>query len=596
MSDGSCPSSAVYSPRRADLFCRRSSNTRQTRVSRCQSYRLISSSSTDLEAWFLNAIANAGPCHRHCSASTRPPANFSSRRPSVRAKSHLSRSPVSQRRRYARDPRQKLADDVEVNRTREELLELVDQYPGESFTDQLPLLELPKLYQPSDGPDLVVSDKPEDEWPPPHCAWPADEETKIKLKNLNEGLNDWSNTSEYIFELYRALPEPRAPYLEAKTRHRMLRHISVVERKDEASMLRYMSVVDDMKQAAIPLNVAEWTSALSFVSRYVARSTEVEAEAALTMWREMEHVAGIKGNAATFNVLFDVSCKAGKFTLAEMIYKEMERRGLEYDRYHHVSMIFYYGLKRSGDGARLAYKALIEADEIVDTVILNAMISALLRSNEAQAAENVYERMKKTHLERSNSRLPPQDYKSRRAINAALKKMARAAKANKMKKDEFQRSSIIAPDLHTYRILVNYFAVHVGELDRTAKFLDEMKWLGLPLHGALFLAVFKGFAVHGGVRYTQWTEERLENVQRALLEALDVKVEGLYISRWLVAWILRAFAKCSGKSRTLAVWEEIRSKWDPDDADLDFVMSNLRRILDGTDMAYKRQDWVLGSM
>ncbi|KUJ12095.1 uncharacterized protein LY89DRAFT_688566 [Mollisia scopiformis] len=484
----------------------------------------------------------------------------------------------------------------EPNRTREELLALVDQYKGESFTDQLPLLELPKLYQPSDGPHLTVSDKPQDEWPPPNYTWPANTETKVKINELKEALKDFHNPPELIFELYRALPEPRVPYLSAKTRHRMLRHLSIVERKDENSMLRYMSVIDDVKEAAIPLSVKEWTSALSFASRYVARSTDVEVEAALTMWRDMEHIAGVKGSAATFNVLFDVSCKAGKFTLAEMIYKEMERRGLEYDRYHHVSMIFYYGLQRSGDGARAAYKDLIEADEIVDTVVLNAMISALLRSNEAEAAENVYERMKKAHIERSNSRLPPRDYKDRREINNSLLKLASAVKRGEVKREDAQRTSTIAPDLHTYRILVNYFAVQAGELDRTAKYLDEMKWFELPLHGALFNALFRGFATHGGIRYTHWTEKRLESVWKSFSEALNANVEGLYISRWMAAWLLRAFAKCSGKPRTIAVWEEIRAKWDPGEADLDFMMGILQRILEAPDMAVKRHDWVLGSL
>jgi len=146
-------------------------------------------------------------------------------------------------------------------------MELVDQYSGESYTDQLPLLELPRLYQPSDGPHLMVSDKVEDEWPPPHRAWPADSETKVKLENLKIALRDFSKDSEEIYQLYRALPEPRAPYLESKTRHRMLRHLAVVERKDEHSMLRYLSVIDDMKGTAIPLTTSEWTSAISFAAR-----------------------------------------------------------------------------------------------------------------------------------------------------------------------------------------------------------------------------------------------------------------------------------------------------------------------------------------
>jgi pentatricopeptide repeat protein len=493
---------------------------------------------------------------------------------------------------------------LEPNCTKEELMALVDQYCGESFTDQLPLLELPSLYQPSDGPNLTVSDDIQDEWPPARHAWPADEETKAKLKALVVALKDFSKDPEEIYLLYRELPSPRVPYLESSTRHRLLRHLAVVERKDERSMLRYLSVVDDMKGTAIPLSTEEWNSALSFASRYVARSTDAEVESALRMWREMEHVAGVKGNDVTFNVLFDVACKAGKFVLAEMIYEEMQARGFQFTRYHYVSQIHYHGLRGDGDGARAAYRALVEAGEIVDTVVLNAMISALVTAHEANAAENIYERMKKLCLDTSGSivrlrpgtALPSKDYKDRRALNKVLMKMAKLAKDNPAKRAEFQRESVIAPDMQTFRILVNYFAVQAGELGKAAKFLAEMKWFGLPVRGALFLPLFKGFALHGAVRYTDWTEDRLEHVWKALMEAIDDKTVDVYMSRWMAVWALRAFAKCSGKSRTIDVWEQIKEKWNPGEEDLQLVMGFLRPLLEGEDMTNLRKNWITGSL
>lgn len=471
---------------------------------------------------------------------------------------------------------------------------LVDQYSGYSYTDQLPLLELPNLNQGGYGPHLTVSDNAEDEWPPPNYTWPASPDAKAKLKELEQALKVFSKDPEEIFQLYRQLPSPRAPYLESKTRHRLLRHLAVVERKDEQSMLRYFSVVDDMKETAIPLSTSEWTSALSFAARYVAKSTEVEVEASLVMWREMEHIAGVRGNDATFNVLFDVACKAGKFTLAEMIYKEMIARGFQYNRFHHVSLIHYHGLKGDGDSVRAAYKALVEAGQIVDTVVLNAMISALISSHEAQAAEHIYERMKEAHLARLELRLPPSDYKARRQINKTLMKMAKVASSSV--RAEFQKRSIIAPDAQTYRILVYNSAVRAGDIEKTAKYLDEMKWFEIPLIGALFLSVLKGFAVHGGIRYTAWTEERLESVWKAFIQAISDEVEDLYISKWMVVWALKAFAKCSGEARTLSVWTEVEDIWKPNELELDFVMSTLRPLLEGVDMAERKDDWVLGAM
>ena len=175
-------------------------------------------------------------------------------------------------------------------------------------------------------------------------------------------------------------------------------------------------------------------------------------------------------------------------------------------------------------------------------------------------------------------------------------KMAKIAKVYPTRLGEFQRKSIVAPDLQTYRILVNYFAVEAGELDKAAKFLDEMKWFDLPVHGALFLSLLEGFAIHGGVRYTHWTEDRLESVWNAFMEALNNDAIDLYMSKWMAIWALRAFAKCSGKSRTADVWEEIKEKWDPCEEDFDFIMKTLRPLLEGEDMSEKRQDWILGSL
>jgi pentatricopeptide repeat protein len=557
----------------------------------------MTSDPVGLEAWFISSLANASQCRKH--SAVQPTCTyFTSTRRFVSGEGQGTAENIPGRKDQDPKTLKDSSDEYAFppNTTKEELMALVDDYDGESFTDGLPLVEPPNLYRDPDGPHLTVNDKEEDDWPPPHCAWPCSPDTEAKIELLEHALKDFSRDPEEIYKLYRDLPVPRAPYLESKTRHRLLRHLAVVERKDEYSMLRYFSVIDDMKGTAIPLTTSEWTSAISFAARYVRRSTEAEVEAALQMWREMEHIVGVKGNDATFNVLFDVACKAGKFTLAEMIYKEMQARGFTHNRYHHVSQIHFYGLKGNGDGARTAYKALVDAGEIVDTVVLNAMISALIHAHEANAATNIYERMKQAHLGNKKSRLPPKDFKSRREINLSLLKLAKVGRRDSTRLEEFRQKSIIAPDTQTYRILINYFAVRAGELDKVAKYLDEMKWFEIPLHGALFLALLKGFALHGGIRYTEWTDDRLESVWKSFLQAIDEEAEDLYISKWIALWALRAFLKCSGKSRTIDIWEEIRQRWKPSEEDMDFIMKTLRPLIEGEDMAEKRFDWLLGSL
>jgi pentatricopeptide repeat protein len=464
--------------------------------------------------------------------------------------------------------------------TREELLSLVDQYDSYSLTDHLPLLELPNLKQPEPGPHIVISDDAEDcYWKSPRYKWPAQGEARKAVEKLEELLRDPDVHPEDSYKLYRALPAPRVPYLDSPTRHRLLHNLGVLERKDEEAMLRYLSVIDDMKATGIPLTTAEWNCATSFAGRYVGKTTEIEVESGLRLWKEMEHVAGVRGNSATFNILFDMATKAGKFKLAEKIYEEMASRGLAFNRFHHVSLIHYYGLRADGDGVRKAYKTLVEACEIVDTVVLNCMISSLLRAFEPQAAEQVYERMKRLHMDRSGAQLPSRDFKNRRAITKALMRMAEHAKRDPTQLERFQNLSSVAPDLQTYRILINYLAIQAGDLHKTVKLLDEMRWFEVPLNGSIFLALFKGFALHGGIRYTHWTQERVESVWRAYLQAVDSQHKDLYLGKWIIVWALKAFAKCSDKAKTIEVWEAVKDKWKPQDAELHVVTNILRSLI-----------------
>lgn len=472
-----------------------------------------------------------------------------------------------------------IAQPIQELSTREELLALVDQYDGESFTDRLPLLELPRLHPCEFDHHLFVSDKVEDsEWPPPRYKWPAQGEARKTIKALETALKDPFTSPEYSYQLYRALPAPRIPYLDSKTRHKLLRNLGVVERKDEESMLRYLSVVDDMKAVGIPLTTYEWNCATSFAGRYVGRTTETEVEAGLHLWKEMEHAAGVKANAATFNILFDMATKAGKFKLADMIYDEMNNRGHAFNRFHYVSLIHYYGIRADGAGVRKAYKTLVEAGEIVDTVVLNCMISSLFRAHEPQAAEQVYERMKMIHRRRSGAKLPPRDYRRRRKVTKVLMKMAEHAKRTPAMLKHFQNQSIIAPDVQTFRILIQYLAVYAGELNKTVMLLDDMRWFDVPLNGSIFLALFKGFALHGGIRYSHWTQERLEKVWRAYMQAIERQEEDLYIGKWMVTWVLKAYAKCSGRERTIEIWDEIKDRWKAQDEELDVIYTLLRSL------------------
>lgn len=515
---------------------------------------------------------------------------------------------------------------------KQDMLALVDQIQQGTVDDYLDYQRDPYMrgYAPSDGPDITVSDRADDKDFPDFSEVRGGgdpiQRTVAKLWRATQRRlsNPHKTDIDYIYSLYEQLPEPRISYLHSKIRHKFLMVLGR-EDKHRTSMLRYFAVFEDIQRAGLRLTRAEWNAGIAFAARWVGHTTERETSAALRMWKEMETVAGIQGNAVTFNILFDVASKAGNYVLAEMLYKEMVKRNLPWNRYHHVSLIHFFGLKMDSDGVRAAYKEMVEAGELIDTVVLNCVIAGFLRCGEEYAAERVYERMKLAH-ERAVA-MPYRNYMDNNVITKVLMMFARVSKTASRKRrskrnakgdaevdiggstndaskvdskgdfkadfkgeshDEghgasdneldadaesdgdggalrkhFQKQSPLVPNMQTYRILLNHYAVRLSALDKVVHFLDDMKWFQVPLHGAIFLALFKGFALHGGPGQ-HWSIERLDTVYKAFQIALAENANGIYVDAWMARWILRAFRRCDTEEKVLEVWAELEPRCELD--------------------------------
>jgi pentatricopeptide repeat protein len=484
--------------------------------------------------------------------------------------------------------------------SKEELLELIDPYDDEEIgpvDSYLEYLRDPYMrgYADADTAKVTFARTAEDfDYPSLEQVIEAGEEEQKTLWELRFAVlsrlrNPHKVNLDDIHELYQRLPEPRMLYIHARFRHQLLRVLGQPNERDSGSMLRYFSIIGDVKNTGIPLTTAEWNCGIAFASKYVGRARETEIEAALMLWREMECQANIKGTDVTFNILFDVATKAGNFGLAEMIYREMESRGHRYNRYHYTSLIHFFGLKHDTSGMRAAYKEMVNAGEIIDTVVLNAMISGLLRSGEEAAAERLYERMKALSLgfgasigdDGDSTKIPVRTPSSDRAITQALLMFAKLGRRHPAMQPTLQQMALVAPDLQTYRILSNHFGVKRGDLAKVAAYVDEMKFFKIPLHHAIFLALFKGFARHGGYARSPWSEQRLAGIWSALLQALDSGAAGeLEIRTWLAVWTLRAFARCSTQDRVLDVYDELKARWSLSHSDEQFMIDFLAGLVD----------------
>ncbi|SCO27347.1 uncharacterized protein FFMR_00226 [Fusarium fujikuroi] len=493
--------------------------------------------------------------------------------------------PINQRfhTQYGHDPRH--------------LMALVPQEDAGSVEEHLEYYRDPyrRGYAPADGQKVQVSENKRDvEYPTEDETFKADDETKKLIAKLCKAISyklrhPYRATLEPIYDLYLQLPEPRMLYLTWPWRNRLLKIMGLPPKRNSESMLRYFALIADVKTAGLTLRRTHWNYALAFATKYTARVTTTEMDTALRLWQEMERSPDAKGNEVTFNILFDAASKTGNFALADMIYNEMESRGYQYNRYHHVSLIHYFGLKMDSNGIRAAYKDMVEASEMIDTVVLNCVISGLLRCGEESAAELTYERMKSGHEMAPN--IPDRDYGMGRVITKVLMMFTRIGKKHPELQQPLQKQMQLSPNLHTYKLFVEHYSVKVGDLAKVAQFLDEMKFLKIPIHATIFLSLFKGFYSHGGFTGSEWSGQRLEGVLKAMYQARDESIRGFTIDRWLVIWALRAAKKCSSNETVIEVYDEMEKRWDIPVDRQPFIESILQTILDGADMKSSTGQW-----
>jgi pentatricopeptide repeat protein len=528
-----------------------------------------------VESFFIQALVRAGTCHGHAKhISTlreiipHVPQHYKTRRKSTwqnpnwkdaKSKAELTHSgpgPFKKVKQFAKD----------------ELEALVDYYGIEvdTRTEEDP---------PDDG--SLVWNVGDD-----HEPWPLRESKDFRhIKRLNKLLQDDESSLDEVFETYKKLPSPGVVYLKLDTIRALLHHMSIVERPSPIAMQRFLSILDDMKSAHIHIIKAEWTTAIYLTGRAMGNVSVDDVQSALHIWRDMERRAGVQGGFVTLNVLFDITVKAGKYQLAEMILEQMEKRKVPFHRHFRISKIYYYGVLQDGNSVRNEYQALVKAGEVVDTVVLNAVIAALIRAGEPTAAEHVFERMKKLHASKTlpapGHRFLNRSWRDQRALGLHLTHEARQHRRTNDEKalKELQDYAPVAPNSRTYALLIRHQSTTAGDIDRVQDLMQEMRYNSVPLEGTVFISIFHGFGHFGGVRYSSWTSYKLEKIWSQYLKALQEGLERTWISVMAVIAALKAFAKCTDPDRTIRAWEEIRKLWQPTEEELENVMKSLRKLV-----------------
>lgn len=547
--------------------------------------------SESAESLFLDALARASLCKKHArplSHSSRPPHSSPPSRP-PRFSTHARKSdqPYASALKLADDDY--LADEdpetLPEPIPREELRALVEQYDYAGYLEELP----PDRggHGPESDESVTRSDYMPDREPEPAPGFLEQQ----RIDYLSVLLRDRNVPHSVLFKIYKALPKPRVAFLETDQIRKLMHRFSVTEFKDEPSMLRYLSIVDDMFAANIPMTRSEWNSAIHFAGTYTRKIGDAQVETATQIWLRMENEAGHKGSAATFNILFGIAIKAGKFALADAVVREMTRRGLEPNRYFRTNKIYASGLRRDGEAVRESYKELVDSGEIVDTVVLNCVMQSLINAGEASAAELIFERMKSLGGTSDNLH-NIQGWRAQRQLGKVLDRAAHNLRNQPERRTALQEATPITPNLNTYRVFIKYHAHESGNIDRISELLDEMYHLGIPMHGSIFYQLLRGFRFHGGVRYSSWNKSKLDKLwslfclhvekDKDIQQDREIMYEedrGCYFDIGVVKSALMAYHKVTGKETTMKFWQEVKEVWKPNTQEEEAIDGELARML-----------------
>ncbi|KAF7114321.1 hypothetical protein CNMCM5793_008273 [Aspergillus hiratsukae] len=356
------------------------------------------------------------------------------------------------------------------------------------------------------------------------------------VERFLEAVEDPKKTNQYIFRLYRDLPSPGVAHLSKRTRSIVLRRMSQPPNRRWADARRYLAIVEDMIAAKLPLSPALWTSAIHLAGRAMGHVKKQDLVRSIGIWQQMEHLAGIESDPVVFTILFDIAIKASQFTVADRLLQEMSKRGIEFRRAGKVSKIYYYGMLRDVNGIHRAFDEFLAAGEIVDTAVLNCLMTSFIRAGKIRIAESLYQRMMQAQAaarraEDTDDKGAPTHQpalaselvlyrKAARELNRAFEKAARNKHTLPAHYRALQESIPMSPDTRTFHIFLSYHALHSGNLQAFSKIVEDMeKTFAIPPRGMIYLLLFEGFARHGRKK-KGWTADKLRFAWRSYLRAL----------------------------------------------------------------------------
>jgi hypothetical protein len=385
-----------------------------------------------------------------------------------------------------------------------------------------------------------------------------------------------------VYDKYMELSHPRPCRVQYDLLVQVVNHLSVrdKERKDPGFASQYLTIINDMLLSGIEVKRFMWDTAMHYIANDAAFITDHEVDSILALWRKMEHSTNTRANHITISIMYLSAVKAGQYALADRMWRELQSRQLKLDRVTRVIQIYAFGHRKDSRRVRKCFLDLVDAGELVDIVVINCVMSALINAGEGAAAEEVFSRIKTLYRSKFNSPSYPNNWREARRVR---KLMVDGLKMGELSRREAQELSPIAPNETTFRILIKYHCSIRKDFNRAMKLLDEMAKVDVQPSIPIFNLLFNNFTqpyVGGSSGGTADDLNRLwARFQEVVTQDPKHALQHKAMDDRLALTIIEAFARRVSKEAASDVWEMISKQWYPTDDTIIKVGEILQKTL-----------------
>lgn len=377
----------------------------------------------------------------------------------------------------------------------------------------------------------------------PRLTPPIPEDYTKFCRSLKRSVTDEYGEKKFldnVFECYMALPQPRPRYIKPLDLEKLLSVYKAGPKHRIETMVQYRRILDDLMLADMPISHREEFAKLSYIvmsGRY-SRIEERTLSNGLEELRTLDERGVISKDPTPFNILMTAAIGSGESQILYKIIAEMKVRQVCPDRFTFINLITFYGKRRDKKTAMKVYSKFVESEEITDSTVLSALVACLVRCGDIAGAKSVLNFVE-TRADANNWRNESLSSKARSILTRNLKMIALNRRRMRDRKEKLpvpEDSIFVTPTIAIYQSFLSYYTAN-GDFHALCDIMDRMHHFGLPLQRA-YLLMFKGFYMHGNMRYSEWTLDCLEAfLQTIFSSSPDAKL----LSRTVSVWALRAY-------------------------------------------------------